>query len=209
MSSFNAFTQKSKTGNKSVPVWLGVVSPMPVGGTLAQAFCKEGIFIPAGSPVHLANGVLTPVVIYKVVESGDASITVVPVGIDVKPTTSDKIMIAPTTAGGTGTAAAITGVSEGANGYVVATTLNPGVGKFIVFAEAAGSGKKMSVAPNGYLYNDIAVEAAQVGESIDYVAATGAVVNFHGEGILINRTPSAAIADLMKVAVPNVIQVEY
>ena len=56
---------------------------------------------------------------------------------------------------------------------------------------------------------EAAVEGKEPGESFDYIGATGAVVVFHGEGILINRTPAAGIADLMKVAVPNVIQVEY
>mgnify|MGYP003289215589 CR=1 FL=1 len=207
MSSFNVFTQKSRKGGGSIPVWLGTVSPVPVGGTLASAFCKEGVLIPAGSPVNLTGGVLTPVVVYKVVASTAESMTLVPEGVDMAPTTNDKIMVP--SADGTGTAAAITGVSVGESGYVVATTLNAGVGKYVVFANGTGANKAMAVKPTGYLYNDIAVESAKPGESFDYIGATGAVVVFHGEGILINRTPAAGIADLMKVAVPNVIQVEY
>ena len=65
-------------------------------------------------------------------------------------------------------------------------------------------------APNAYLYNDIYmgdIEATAAGVAANTVAATGAAVDFHGEGILIDLTPCAGIAAAMKAAVPNVIQV--
>lgn len=67
--------------------------------------------------------------------------------------------------------------------------------------------KKNSVdAVNGYLYNDV-----YTGDLQDAVA-TGAVVDFHGEGLLISRVPGRAQWSLetaaLREAVPNVILIE-
>lgn len=56
-----------------------------------------------------------------------------------------------------------------------------------------------SVTPNGYLYNDVYV--GTLGEND---AATGAIVMFHAEGLLINNTAFADKADELQAAIPNV-----
>jgi serine acetyltransferase len=61
------------------------------------------------------------------------------------------------------------------------------------------------VTPNGYLYNDIWLGDIDVTD--ESAAATGAVVNHHPEGILIDRTPARGIAAAMAAAVPYVQQI--
>ena len=78
--------------------------------------------------------------------------------------------------------------------------------KIAAFAPTSGA----VPAPNGYLYNDIylggiEVTAATIADKT--AAASGAVVDFHGEGLLVELTPCAGIEKAMKAAVPNVIQV--
>ena len=53
-SSFNAFGSASnEVGQSHVPVWLGTVAPHAVGGTIATAFLKPGLHLPAGMAVNL------------------------------------------------------------------------------------------------------------------------------------------------------------
>lgn len=56
-----------------------------------------------------------------------------------------------------------------------------------------------SVTPNGYLYNDVFV--GTLGQND---AATGAIVMFHAEGLLINNTEFAGIADTLATKIPHV-----
>lgn len=208
MSTFNAYGQKAYSFGGNTPIWLGTVTRVPVGGVLAEGFVKPGILIPAGTPVNLAGGILTPLAAYKVVASSADSMTVAPLGFDLAPVVGDNIMAVGANFSATGTAAGITGVTKGEGGYVLATTLNAGVGKIVVFAAAAGSGKSMKAQPNGYLYHDIYIDAEQGGVTVTN-AATGAVVVSHPEGILIERNEIAnAVASQMAVAVPGVIQIK-
>ena len=41
---------RTRLDEGSVPVWLGTVSPYPIGGTLAPKYAVPGAFIPAGTP---------------------------------------------------------------------------------------------------------------------------------------------------------------
>ena len=222
MSSFNAFTQKNRVAGASVPVWLGVVSPRPVGGTLPAAYCKAGTLIPAGSPVHFdeANRVITPFATWEVVsvDSTYHTITVKASPFGVLPAANDYLGIVGTTFAATGAAGKVSAVAAAATAgqYDITLTTNAldgaTAGQFLAFsaAEAAGaSGKSLAKQPNAYLYNDICIDPLWDGETYDRIAASGAVVDFHGEGILIKRTPAAPFADQMKAAVPNVIQVGF
>lgn len=218
MSSFNAFVQKTKQGNNTTPVWLGVVSPRPVGGKLNAAFCKAGIFVPAGTPVNLDGGILTPFYGWEVVsvDSSTHAITVKGNEYGIVPAENDCLVGVGSTFATTGAVAKVSSVvASGANLVITMTDDkldSKTAGDVIVpssATSAATSGGAIKYQPNGYLYNDIAIEVAKAGETMTEVAATGAVVDFHGEGILINRTPAAPYAAQMKVAVPNVAQVGY
>lgn len=65
----------------------------------------------------------------------------------------------------------------------------------------AGDGTSSADNCNGYLYNDIYI-------SENTVAASGAVIVSHAEGVLIDRTAGASIAAKLKANCPNVIQVK-
>lgn len=222
MSSFNAFTQMKRVAGASVPVWLGVVSPRPVGGTLPAAYCKAGTLIPAGTPVHFdeANRVITPFATWEVVsvDSTYHVITVKASAFGILPAANDYLGIVGATFATTGAAGKVSAVAANATAgqYDITLTTNAldgaTAGQFLAFssAEAAGaSGKSLANQPNAYLYNDICIDPAVPGVSYDYIAASGAVVDFHGEGILIKRTPAAPFAEQMKAAVPHVIQVGF
>ena len=56
-----------------------------------------------------------------------------------------------------------------------------------------------TVTPNGCLYNDV-----YVGTLGQNDAATGAIVMYHAEGLLINNTAFADTADELQAAIPNV-----
>jgi hypothetical protein len=56
-----------------------------------------------------------------------------------------------------------------------------------------------TVNPNGYLYNDVFV--GTLGQND---AATGAIVMFHAEGLLINNTEFADKADELQAKIPTV-----
>lgn len=219
MGSFNSFVQKKVAGNGSIPVWLGVVSPLPVGGALASKFCKAGMFIPAGTPVNLNEGVITPMTAYEVVavDSTDHIITVKGNGL-ILPEAGDCMMILGTTFATTGACAAVSSIAPAATAGQYDITMTDGkvdsatAGKYLVFADAsaaAASGKSMKAQPNGYLYNDIAIDAAVDGVTFSGIGASGAVVRNHAEGILINNTPAAIVKTQMKEAVPGVEQINY
>lgn len=50
--SFNAYGQATKNYGGSIPVWYGVVSPIPYGAVLDAAYVTEGAFYKAGTPVE-------------------------------------------------------------------------------------------------------------------------------------------------------------
>lgn len=222
MTSFNAFGSGSKNYSQtSKPVWLGTVAPHVVGGVLASAYRIAGAHYPAGTPVNLTAGVIKPLVFFEVTafSAGDGTtttvdtITVKPAqvgGANVLPAVGDFIQKLGSTFAATGKAAEVASVAENvttAGTYDItvshaATIDEPNEGDLIVLssAAAAGSSKTIAVQPNGYLYSDIYLGG------LSNPNATGAVVDFHGEGLLVDFTPAAAVAALMKAAVPNVIQ---
>ena len=232
MSSFNAFTQKKYTGGGSIPVWLGVVSPRPVGGTLANAFLQPGILIPAGTPVCFdeANKKVTPLVAFKVAAYSAAgaeetydTITILPAyygGVEILPAADDLIQKLGDTFASTAKAGvvhsitALTGDDAGKFAVEVAKTANLGSlseGDFVVLSAAvsAGNSKSMANQPNAYLYNDICIDALNVGEEYESKAASAAVVDFHGEGLLYKRIPYGDLTAALKAAIPNVILVGF
>ena len=217
-SSFNAFGSASKDISQShVPVWLGTVSPHAVGGTIATAFLKKGLHLPAGTAVNLNDKVITPFITFKVKANTAGTNTYVltldPVdaaAYGYVPAVGDYLQLVDNSAfGSNGNAVAITAVApNGTDASLIDVTvnINAAAGKCVVLNFASS---KIAV-PNGYLYNDvymgdIDVNATTVSEYT--AAASGAVVDFHGEGILIDLTPCAVYAAAMKAAVPNVIQV--
>lgn len=233
MSSFNVFAQKKKAGEGSVPVWLGTVSPRPVGGTLASAFLKAGLLVPAGTPICFdeANKKITPfvgfvVTAYSAAGSEDTydEITIRPMvygGVEILPTTSTYLQKLGATfatqakAGLVHSVTALTGDDAGKYKLEVAKTANLGslsANDILVIstAAAAGNNKDMADQPNAYLYNDICIDALQNGESYESIKASGAAVDFHGEGLLYKRIPfGVELKAALKTAIPNVVQVGY
>lgn len=224
-SSFNAFGSESLETNQShIPVWLGVVGPVPVGGTLDKAFAKPGFLLGAGAPVNLTGKIITPFVAWEVVSntaSGSNSVIVVKAaefgGVEIAPAADDLVQKVGATFAATGKAAVVASVSaltgDDAGKYeitvVTANIDSVAAGDFIALSAAttAGTGKSLKNQPNGYLYNDIYFGNLG-GSANDYtLAATGAVVMYHHDGLLVELTPSAPFKDAMKAAVPGVLQV--
>ena len=224
-SSFNAFGSESLETNQShIPVWLGVVGPVPVGGTIDKAFAKPGFLLGAGAPVNLSGKIITPFVAWEVVSntaSGSNSVIVVKAaefgGVEIAPAADDLVQKVGATFAATGKAAVVASVSaltgDDAGKYeitvVTANIDSVAAGDFIALsaATAAGTGKSLKNQPNGYLYNDIYFGNLG-GSANDYtLAATGAVVMYHHDGLLVELTPSAPFKDAMKAAVPGVLQV--
>lgn len=225
MGTFNSFGQKKAYGNKSVPVWLGVVAPKPVGGVLASGYAKAGAYYPAGTPICISGKSIVPLCGYIVVgysTSDSNSIIAVKAlnGVEGAPKTADVLQKLGGTFSATAKAwkPASVGASatEGADYDITVATSGIDVvaaGDILVYssATAAGSAKAMANQPNAYLYNDIYVDAL-IGsqEYVDgSVAASVAAVDFHAEGILIDNTPAALVKEQMKSAVPNVAQIAY
>lgn len=198
-SSFNAFGQRSSAFGGNTPVWLGTVSPVPVGGVLAEKYAKAGILIPAGTPVNLTNGVLTPLVLFKVKSVSGNTATVIAYAPGVVPAVGEPVKTLSAT-GSAGSANAVTSVKAMADGtYEIGLTTAASAGNILAL--------NAEIVPNGYLYNDIFIGAEELGETSKNVAATGAVVKVHAEGILIDRTPAAEVASYMATKVPGVVQV--
>lgn len=224
-SSFNAFGSESlETSQSHIPVWLGMVGPVPVGGTLDKAYAKPGFLLGAGAPVNLTDKIISPFIAWEVVSTSTSdSNTIIKVkgaefgGAVIIPSTSDFVQKVGATFAATGKAAAVaavealTGDDAGNYNITVATANIDSVsaGDYIAIsaATAAGSGKSLKVQPNGYLYNDIYFGNLGGSAEDGTLAATGAVVMFHHDGLLVELTPSAPFKDAMKAAVPGVLQV--
>lgn len=70
--SFNAYGQSAEQFGGSVPVWCGVVSPIPYGAVLDAAYVVEGALYKAGTPVEYNAATRT----YKPMKNAeDATIT--------------------------------------------------------------------------------------------------------------------------------------
>ena len=215
-STFNAFgSADGVDGQSHVPVWLGTVAPHAVGGTIATAFLKPGLRLPAGTAVNLNDKIITPFITFKVkantAGTGTYVLTLDPVDdYGYVPQVGDYLQLVDNSAfASNGSATAITAVAPNATDASlvdVTVNINAAAGKCVVLNFASS---KIAV-PNGYLYNDIYlgdIDVNSAAVSAYTVAASGAVVDFHGEGILIDLTPCAVYAAAMKAAVPNVIQV--
>ena len=95
-SSFNAFgSEANEIGQSHVPVWLGVVTPVPVGGVLAKAYALKGLLLSAGAPVKLAEKVITPFIGFEVVAYTGAGASDTYDTVVVKPVKLGDIEIAP------------------------------------------------------------------------------------------------------------------
>lgn len=129
MKSFNAYGIHSENLlGANIPVWLGVVSPIPFGGMLDAEYVTDKAHYRAGTPVQ----------------------------------------------------------------YDAATrTFKP-------MRDAADT----TVTPNGYLYNDIYIDS--VADTDVATCATGAIVMNHPEGLLIENTAFAEIADTLQANIPGV-----
>ncbi len=204
-SSFNAFGRtRDDFGNLLIPIWLGEVEPVPVGGTLDRGYLKAGALYQAGCPVNLSGKVIKPFLVMEVtaVESGKVTVNVG--GYGIVPTTSDFIQLVSDDGKALATAVAITAVAAGteANTYELTTTLSGAAKGNAVVISPSNAG---ATAPNAYLYNDI-----YIGKDFDVTdentAATGAAVMYHQSGILIGRTPADLIKGRMAAAVPGVYQ---
>lgn len=221
MSSYNVYRNRSKSTGGYFPIWLGKVSPIPAGAMLDANDAKAGKFYPAGTPMALASGVASVlhgfVVTAYTTSTDDSIITVKPLFEGDAPKTTDFLQKVAATFGTTGKAWNPDAVAANATDPeafdITVATANIDVvaeGDFLAFssAEAEGGSKSLKVQPTHYLYNDIAIDALGVGESDENLKVSCALVNAHAEGILINRTPAAAVKTQMKAACPLVIQEE-
>lgn len=203
-SSFNAFGSRASEIGGSRPVWLGTPTPVPVGGTLASAYAKKGILIPAGTPVNLASKVITPYLTYAVtaVTGSVTGITIDPKAYGYVPQVGDYLfLVNKTDFSNNGTPVAITAVAANATDAslldVTIALTGATVGSVVALAFASTA----APVPNGYLWNDIFL-----GDLESDLAATGAVIEHAPDGILIDLTPAADIKAAMKAAVPGVYQ---
>ena len=199
--SFNTLGSKAWDFGGNTPVWLGKVRPVPFGGTLKKAYLIQNALYQAGMPVNLSadtNGEITPVVAFKVTASsqpgsgtGD-TITVRPCGGIYKPSKVARNASDPTLYDLSFTESQLGTLAEGD-----------------VLVEGASEGASVAPAavPNGYLYNDICLNDIDVTD--ESACATGAVVKFHGEGLLIDRNPAGALlADRLQSLIPNVLLIK-
>lgn len=220
MSTYNTYFNKTIKAGNETPVWLGVVSPIPVGAVLDSDYAKAGAFYPAGTPIALGTDGRTakPFLGFEVIsydtESTNSLITVKGNIPGLAPTTADVLQKVGATFAATAKAWKPASVAAGSNeGEYVITVATSGIdvvaaGDMLAFSasEVAGSSKSLAIQPAFYLYNDVCIDPVMHNESVENIQASVALVNFHGEGILIKRTPAAACAAAMKAAVPNVYQ---
>lgn len=190
MVSFNAYgTSAKEYGKLTKPVWLGTVTPHTVGGVLAEKYRVKGAHYPAGTPVYLAEGILTPVIVVEAKAVSGSIVTIDPSVFNIAPMVGDML-------NGEAITAVAPNASDPALLDVTAASHGASAGGGVTILPAGAT----AVTPNAYLYNDI-----YLGD-LSEANATGAAVDFHGEGLIIDFTPAAFIADDMKTNVPNVIQ---
>lgn len=220
MSTYNAYFNKNVQVGKITPVWLGVVSPIPVGAVLDADYAYAGAFYPAGTPMALGSDGRTakPLLGFEVISyttsSTNSLITVKGTIPGLAPKATDVLQKVGATFAATGKAWLPSAIEAGSvAGTYVITVATSGIdvvaaGDMLTYSASsdAGSSKSIAVKPEYYLYNDVAIDPVGNNQSMSNVQASVALVNFHGEGILIKRTPAAACATAMKAAVPNVYQ---
>lgn len=217
-SSFNAFGKSGKNyDDPSVPVWLGKVRAVPVGGSFASKYIVKGALYAAGTPVQLDGKTIKPCLVYEAVSLStgtDDTLVIKQNGSGIMPAVNDYLMKVGATFATTGKAAKVKTVAINADGNIEITvntgkfdTINAGDAIAFSSATAEAGSKSLEVIPNGYLYNDVYLGDIDV--TNEMAGASGAVVMYHGEGILINRTPAAPVKTQMAAAVPHVLQVNY
>lgn len=220
MSTYNTYFNKNIQAGAEVPVWLGVVSPIPVGAVLGSDYAKAGAFYPAGTPMALdsTGRIATPLLGFVVVsyatDSTNSLITVKGNVPGLAPKATDVLQKVGATFAATAKAWSPASIAAGTNdGEYIITVATSGIdvvaaGDMLAYSASttAGASKSLAVKPEYYLYNDVAIDPIANNESIANVQASVSLVNFHGEGILIKRTPAAGCAAAMKAAVPNVYQ---
>ena len=227
-SSFNAYGKtKQEYGNMSIPVWLGTVEPIPVGGTVKKAYLQPGVLFPAGTPINITAKEIVPLVAFKVVSytaavgSGTVDTIVIKPCVYGKaefvPEADDLLQKLGDTFAATAKAAVVASiapVTEGDNKgcYTITVAKSANLGSLsandiLVFSasDSAGNSKAMANQPNAYLYNDIYL-GTDYDVTEDETAVTGAAVMFHQSGILIDRTPAADVKAQMKAVCPGVYQ---
>ena len=205
-STFNTYgSKRAEYGQLHIPVWIGNVHPVPVGGMLPKDFLKKGALYQAGMAVNVSGKVLTPFIAMKVTAYSSGKVTVDGGNYNIMPDAKCYIQKVGATFAENGEATAITAAARNSadpSKIEISTTLVVAVGDVVVISFSA-SGAKV---PNAYLYNDIFLGDIDVDD--ESAAATGAAIKFHGEGLLVDRTPSADIKAQMAVAVPGVLQVD-
>jgi len=218
MGTYNSYVNKRATVGQEIPVWLGNVQRIPVGGTLASAYAKAGMFIPDGTPMKLSSGTATPFVGWEVVsvDSTTHTITIKSNRMNILPKADDILQLVGTTFATTGAAGKVSSISANAataGQYDVVMTdgkLDGATeGEALTYSAAsavAASGASIAVIPTHYLYGDLEIDPEVLNETVENVAASVALVNFHGEGFLIKRTPAALVATQLAAAIPNVMQ---
>lgn len=200
MSTRNTFGTKKNSFGGNIPIWLGRPVPKAIGGTLAEAYVKEGAFYPAGTPLNETNRVLTPFLTYEVVSVSGNDITLLAPGY--APKVGDILQTISDSWEGRADAITVTSVKKGNdNKSVIRGTL----AESVELAEGDVLIEKSALVPNGYLGHDIDMGELDIEEG---AYATGDIVVMHRDGILIDRTPGAPIKALMKKAVPDVVQVD-
>lgn len=215
-SSFNAFGKTKKVFDAgSTPVWLGTVTPVPKGGVLAQENIVAGAIYAAGTPVIYEDGYIYPLPSLEVKShSGNKHVVHVNGALTDYYSFEDSAKVGKigTFDEATSDFATVTAaVSLGNNDYEL--TLNGAAynpGETLVFIGDENK-PKLDGTPNGYLYNDICIgdiDTSEENVEAGIASATGAVVMYHAEGILIDRTPAAGMAEAMAKAVPHVLQVK-
>ncbi len=204
-STFNTYGgRKYDFGQLHIPVWIGDVHPIPVGGMLPKAYLKSGALYQAGTPVNVSGKVLTPFLAMKVTAYSSGKVTVDAGNFGITPDATCYVQKVGDTFASNGETTAITAAvrkSEDPTKIEISTTLVVSVGDVVVISFSSAGAK----VPNAYLYNDISLGDIDVDD--ETAAATGAAVQFHGEGLLIDRTPSADVKAQMALAVPGVLQV--
>lgn len=221
-SSFNSFGQTKKVYDAgSTPVWLGTVSPVPKGGVLSPAFVVPGAVYAAGTPVVFHNGEdICPIPSFTfqktggnsaiirssfpLAEDGDYSLDVQSkLGTDISDFSQMPV----------GGCIQITSLTKTApcEYRVQYSGGSPFEERVYYLLTEDGATNMIDGTLNAYLYNDICIgdiDASDEAKEEGIASATAAVVMYHAEGILIDRTPAAGIAEAMAKAVPGVLQVK-
>lgn len=205
-SSFNAFGRtRDDLGNISVPVWLGKVEPVPVGGTLDAAFLKKGALYPAGCPINITDKVVKPFLVMKITVVSGTTITVKDGGYGIIPEANDYVQLVGNT-NNLDTAVKVKSVKVNDTDntlfeVTLVSALSSATPGGVIVLSSSPSGADM---PNAYLYNDIYLGNIDVKDAT--AGASAAAVMYHQSGILIDRTPAGLIKKLMQVLCSGVYQ---